>query len=101
MYVLSEHDAPGPVDWEATAELLALFDISAKFATLSQTEQIFVTALGVLAKEKMMAEFRAHQTRVVDLPNVTPSPRMPAMTRNPMTRTMTSLRSSALTPLPS
>ena len=78
LFCASEPDAPGQdVDWEACVEILALLDNSAEVATLSQTEKYFTSALGFLAKERMMDRYRAATMEVVDLPRVTPSPHLP------------------------
>ena len=96
LFAASEEGAPGrELDWEALAELLALFDTSALVATLSQTEKYFTSALGFPAKERMMDTFRAPTMEVVDLPKVTPSPLLPKVTRS-----ITNARATTQTPDP-
>lgn len=68
--------------WETTAELLALMDIPAKVATLSQTESKYTTALGVPLKEQMMEKFRAESIDVVDLPSVSESAVLPLLRKS-------------------
>jgi len=81
-------------DLETGAELLAILKSSSLVATLSQTEVKFTSALSVPLRERMMEDFRSKTIQVVDLANVTASPKMPHISKE--VKDMTAVGQEAL-----
>lgn len=81
-------------DLVTAAEFLAVLESSSAVATLAQTEVKFTSALSVPLLERMMEDFRSPTIQVVDLANVTASPKMPRISKE--VQNMTAVGQEAL-----
>ena len=81
-------------DLVTAAEFLAVLESSSKVATLAQTEVKFTSALSLPLRERMMEDFRSATIQVVDLANVTASPKMPRISKE--VKNMTEVGKEAL-----
>ena len=64
------------------SEIETMLGISSQHLTFAQYEKSYTDALGALATQQMMSEFRSEKVSIIDLDKVTKHFRMPKINKN-------------------